>query len=219
MGQYRHFERGSIHWHPDTGAFETHGKIRDVWSHMEWEGGKLGYPVSDEMDWDAKDFPIGDNQPESMVVGRCNRFQGGALLWPWDGPQAFLYEFGTSSAVPVCLPGDAPVDSYANHYSDEGFWKKLAGYAKAAGKELIEKALILYYAYQDPAVPTWAKTIIVGALGYLICPIDLIPDAIPVIGFTDDLGVIIAALAAIAVHVTDETKRKAADKTRELFGD
>ena len=35
--------------------------------------------------------------------------------------------------------------------------------------------------------PLWAKTVIIGALGYLICPIDAIPDIIPGVGFTDDL--------------------------------
>ncbi len=35
--------------------------------------------------------------------------------------------------------------------------------------------------------------ILVGALGYFICPADVIPDAIPAIGFVDDA----AALAAV----------------------
>ena len=81
-----------------------------------------------------------------------------------------------------------------NEYSDEGFWAKVASFAKAAGKELIEKALWLYYAAQDPATPAWAKGIVYGALGYFILPIDAIPDVTPVIGYTDDLGVLAAAV-------------------------
>ena len=50
-----------------------------------------------------------------------------------------------------------------------------------AGKEVIEKALILYYCLQDDDTPAWAKTTIIGALGYFISPIDAIPDLVPVV--------------------------------------
>jgi uncharacterized membrane protein YkvA (DUF1232 family) len=55
------------------------------------------------------------------------------------------------------------------------------------GREVIEKALWLYYAAQQPNTPLWAKTAIYGALGYFISPIDAIPDITPVIGYADDL--------------------------------
>lgn len=106
---------------------------------------------------------------------------------------------------------------YANEFSEDGFWKKVGDFAKQAGREAIEKALTLYYAFQDPQVPAWAKAVIVGALGYFISPLDAIPDLVPAIGYADDVGVMVAALAAIAVHVSDETKRKAAEKVAEWF--
>lgn len=106
---------------------------------------------------------------------------------------------------------------FEKHYSEEGFWDKVRRYAKVAGRGVIEKALLLYFALQDPAVPAWAKAIIVGALGYFIFPIDVIPDALIPLGYTDDVAVMAAALAAIAVHVTPETKAKAADKVSEWF--
>ena len=53
-----------------------------------------------------------------------------------------------------------------------------------------------------------------GALAYFISPIDAIPDPIPVIGFTDDLGVLIGAVATIAMHITPKEKKKAAEKRR-----
>ncbi len=106
-----------------------------------------------------------------------------------------------------------------NEYSDEGFWNKVVSFAKAAGKEVIEKALWLYYAAQDPATPAWAKGIAYGALGYFILPIDAIPDLTPVIGYTDDLGILVAAVAAIATYITKDVKEKAAQKMKDWFGD
>jgi len=47
-GAFAHFKNGSIHWHSDTGAFETHGAINKTFSELEWERGILGYPTSDE---------------------------------------------------------------------------------------------------------------------------------------------------------------------------
>ena len=48
-GRYNHFERGTIHWTPSTGAHETHGSIRHYWASRGWEHYRaLGYPISDE---------------------------------------------------------------------------------------------------------------------------------------------------------------------------
>jgi uncharacterized membrane protein YkvA (DUF1232 family) len=87
------------------------------------------------------------------------------------------------------------------HYSEPGFWTKLKDFALAAGAAVVEKALALYYCALDAETPTWARGIIYGALGYFILPIDAIPDTIPVIGFTDDLGVLVAAIGAVAAHM------------------
>jgi hypothetical protein len=59
-------------------------------------------------------------------------------------------------------------------YSEESFWAKLKKFYFTAGKEVVEKALMLYYTAQNPGVPTWAKTVVVGALTYFISPVDAI---------------------------------------------
>ncbi|UJS23682.1 YkvA family protein [Thiothrix winogradskyi] len=97
----------------------------------------------------------------------------------------------------------------SDQYSDEGFWGKVKNYAKAAGERVLEPALKLYYAANDGDTPAWAKTTIFGALGYFIFPIDVIPDIAPVVGYTDDLGVLAAAIAATAVHIKNEHTEKA----------
>lgn len=103
-------------------------------------------------------------------------------------------------------------------YSDEGFWAKVKGHFAAAGREVVEKALWLYYAAEAPATPAWARTTIFGALAYFILPLDAIPDAIPAAGYSDDLGALALALTLVAAHVTDDVKAKAETKLRAWFG-
>ncbi len=108
-------------------------------------------------------------------------------------------------------------NEYSKEFSEDSFWTKVKDFAIKAGKEVIEKALILYYCLQDPDTPIWAKTAIIGALGYFISPIDAIPDLIPVVGFADDLGVLAAALATVAVYINEEHKEQAQGKIKIWF--
>jgi uncharacterized membrane protein YkvA (DUF1232 family) len=103
-------------------------------------------------------------------------------------------------------------------YQEGRFWAKLGKYAKAAGKALVEKALLLFYTIKDPGTPKWAKTVAAGALGYFIFPVDAVPDFIPALGFADDAAVVTAALATLAFSVTPEIKEKARQKLRGWFG-
>lgn len=103
-------------------------------------------------------------------------------------------------------------------YSDESFWAKLQKFALTAGREVVEKALTLYYTAQNPNVPAWAKTVVVGALTYFISPVDAIPDILVGIGFTDDLGVLLAAIATVSVYIDAKTKEKAQQKMSDWFG-
>lgn len=111
------------------------------------------------------------------------------------------------------------IDRFQQAYSENSFWAKIKRFSLAAGLEVIEKALVLYYTLMEPNVPVWAKTTITVALGYFIFPADAIPDFTPAVGYADDLGVLVAALATVAVHVTPEAKRRASETLQTLFGD
>ena len=113
---------------------------------------------------------------------------------------------------------DKPDDEFSKQYSESSFWNKLMSFAKAAGSEVVERALQLYYAAQEPETPTWAKGVIIAALGYFISPLDAIPDAIAVAGYSDDLGVLALAIAAVAIYITPAVKEKARIKLKEWFG-
>ncbi|MGC3873666.1 YkvA family protein [Halomonas sp. GXIMD04776] len=112
-------------------------------------------------------------------------------------------------------------DSLENEtrYSDEAFWNKVSRYAKKAGKTTLEPGLKLYYSAQDPDTPVWAKTTIYGALGYFIFPLDTIPDVTPFVGYTDDVSVLVGALAVVAAHIKKEHTRKARAVLKRWFGE
>ncbi len=107
---------------------------------------------------------------------------------------------------------------YAQHYSDDSFWDKVKDVLKSAGRVLIYKALQLYYVMKKPGCPAYIKAAIVAALGYFILPIDLVPDVIPVVGFSDDLAAIGAALVMAQAYVDDEVKELAKKTLDDIFG-
>ena len=108
---------------------------------------------------------------------------------------------------------------YSVHYSEDSFWDKVKKFALIAGIQVIEKAAILYYTLNDSDTPAKSKAIIISALGYLICPIDAIPDITPVIGFVDDLGVLAMAFGTVAANIKEEHVQKAKELLKRLFGD
>ena len=108
---------------------------------------------------------------------------------------------------------------FGKDYSENSFWQKLVDYATNAGREVVEIALKLFYALQSPETPVWAKTVIYGALGYFIHIFDAIPDLTPAVGYGDDLGVLVAALATVATYITPEVEKKAAHKASDWFGE
>ncbi len=110
-------------------------------------------------------------------------------------------------------------NEFEDAYSDESFWNKLGLFAKSAGKEVVEKALLLYYAGHEEDAPAWAKATIIGSLGYFIAPLDAIVDLTPVVGYADDLGVLALALAAVATYINGNVREKTALKMKDWFGD
>ncbi len=109
--------------------------------------------------------------------------------------------------------------SFQEHYTETGFWAKLKKHAGRLGKQGLEHALVLYYALQEPSVPTWAKAVIVGALGYFIFPLDAIPDFIPALGMVDDISVLVAAIVTLELNIPESARLKAKAKIKEWFGE
>ena len=107
--------------------------------------------------------------------------------------------------------------NYANKFSKREFVEKIARIAKSAGAKLVYAALILYYTLQSPKVSATNKAMIIGALGYLISPLDVVPDAIPIAGLADDLGVLVFVLKKVWTDVDPEIQVKAKKRLSKWF--
>jgi uncharacterized membrane protein YkvA (DUF1232 family) len=87
-------------------------------------------------------------------------------------------------------------------YVRRGFWTKLRRFA--AGLPFAEDLLAAYYCAFDRETPRHVQAALVGALAYFVLPFDVIPDMMPVLGFTDDAAVLAAALKLVASHLRPE---------------
>ena len=115
------------------------------------------------------------------------------------------------------VPFDENYEKYEKYYSEEGLMDKLKKFAKKAGISTIYKALLLYYVLQSEDLSAKEKGLIIGALGYLILPIDLIPDSIPGVGFTDDLAVLASVIHIVRVFLSPEIEAQAQAKLKDWF--
>ena len=107
--------------------------------------------------------------------------------------------------------------SYKDKFSANGFVEKISRIAKRAGAKLVYVSLVLYYTLQSDKVSVKDKAVIIGALGYLISPLDLIPDAFPIAGLTDDLTVLLYVVKKVWGDVSDDVKDKAKAKLSQWF--
>lgn len=69
--------------------------------------------------------------------------------------------------------------------------------------------LAAYFCATDRNTPLWPKTILLGAIGYFILPLDAIPDLFGALGYGDDLAVLLAAVKAVQSHITPEHQQRA----------
>lgn len=70
-------------------------------------------------------------------------------------------------------------------------------------------AVAAYFCARDPATPTHVKAAIMGALAYFIMPMDVVPDFIAALGYTDDATIFYAAWRLLAPHLKDDHRIKA----------
>ena len=110
------------------------------------------------------------------------------------------------------------ISGYRSEYSETNFWSKIIGSAGKAGRRVVNMSLELYYAFKSGNMSAGDKAIVLAALGYLVCPFDFVPDMIPVLGFTDDLGALKIAYDKVSGSVTDEVKELARRKCEDIFG-
>ena len=89
------------------------------------------------------------------------------------------------------------------------FWAKAK--RVAARLPFAEDLIAAYYCALDKATPLQVKAALVGALAYFVLPIDLRPDFLPFVGFTDDAAVLFAVLRLVGGHIRPEHREAARD--------
>ena len=114
---------------------------------------------------------------------------------------------------------DEEIVKYSGHYEENAFWAKLQKFARKAGIKVTYAALLLYYVLKSPETSGKDRAKIIGALGYFILPIDLIPDFIPIAGYTDDLAALVWGVYCVIKSITPDVKAQAALKLHEWFGE
>ena len=107
--------------------------------------------------------------------------------------------------------------SHSNYFSPNEFLEKISKVAKRAGSKFVYVALILYYTLQSPNVSKRDKALIIGALGYMISPFDVLPDAYPIVGLSDDMAVLLFVLHRVWNNVDPDIQRKAKERLNSWF--
>ncbi len=109
------------------------------------------------------------------------------------------------------------VSKYEKEHDENKFWNKIKKVGSKIGVTPIYLVFILYHSIKSSSIPIMNKAPIIGALGYFTSFIDVVPDITPLVGYCDDLTIIVGALAAIATQITEEIREEAKGSARKIF--
>lgn len=109
--------------------------------------------------------------------------------------------------------------TYQDKFSKDNLLLKLQHYGRDIGLTVLYNVLQLWYVLQKPEVPAKNKAVIMGALGYLITPLDFIPDLTPILGYNDDAAAILFTLYMVRQYVDDEVKAQAKARMAKIFSE
>jgi uncharacterized membrane protein YkvA (DUF1232 family) len=87
---------------------------------------------------------------------------------------------------------------------------------RARARELKLELMALALAARHPHTPWHAKLVVAGCVAYAVTPVDFIPDAVPIIGFIDDLIFIPLAIALAVRFIPAPVLADCRARSREL---
>ncbi len=122
-------------------------------------------------------------------------------------------KFRNVEITEILEPGDQKRQDERQRNVREKFW---ATARRAANRiPMMDEIVAAYFCAMDSNTPARVRGILLAALAYFILPLDLLPDILMVVGFTDDLAVLTVAISAVRSNITDahrEAARKALDE-------
>jgi uncharacterized membrane protein YkvA (DUF1232 family) len=99
----------------------------------------------------------------------------------------------------ILLPGDEDTQNRREQTVRKKFW---VTFKKAVRQVPFSRDVVAaFYCALDPQTPTKVRGVLLAALAYFVMPIDMIPDVFAVIGFSDDVAVMSAAIAMVSKHI------------------
>lgn len=96
------------------------------------------------------------------------------------------------------------------------FWQKLKRFLTRI--PFAEDLVAAYYCAADPDTPPYVRTVLMGAVAYFILPVDMVPDILAGLGFTDDASVLAAAIAAVGRHLQPRHRDRARRALDQIAG-
>jgi uncharacterized membrane protein YkvA (DUF1232 family) len=108
-------------------------------------------------------------------------------------------------------------EEYKKEYNEKGFFDKLKKVLKVVGVKGVYMLLLLYNTLQRKDIPPKEKSIIIGALGYFILPLDALPDITPIVGYSDDIFALGMAILKVMPYIDDEMKEKSKEQIKKWF--
>lgn len=106
---------------------------------------------------------------------------------------------------------------YSEYYEESAFKNKMRDFGSRLGSKALYPAVLLFNLLRDKNTPLEVRGVIVASLGYFICPLDFIPDIVPVLGMTDDVGALTLAVQLVKQHITQELEDKTSDDLSKWF--
>ena len=90
---------------------------------------------------------------------------------------------------------------------------------KRRARQLKAETYALYLAYRDPRVPWYARLFAALVVGYAFCPLDLIPDFVPVLGYLDDLLLVPLGIGLALKLIPPEVMAEARERAQQVIAD
>ncbi len=107
---------------------------------------------------------------------------------------------------------------YEKYFSESELLDKIKKFGKAMGATVLYPVLLLFNLFKSGDIDLKEKAMIIGTLGYVILPLDLLPDTLP-FGFGDDELALVAATTALAACIDEEIQQASKEQLHNLLGD